>query len=207
MKKVVIIEDYIPVMESFKQSINDSDWFSVEQTFSNCEEAIKQLKRLKADIILMDISLPGMDGIEGTKRIKKILPDVKIIIVSVHKNSKVVFDALCAGALGYLTKNISPSKLIEALKEVTDGGSPMSTNIARMVVESFQFNKPNELTNREADVLQMLVNGTSYATIADSLFLSINTVKYHIRNIYEKLHVNSRSEAIQEAKNRRIIKK
>lgn len=207
MKKVVIIEDYTPVSESFKQTINSSNLFLVTQVFQSCEEAIENLKNIEVDIILMDISLPGMNGIEGTKKIKKLLPDVKIIIISVHKNSKFVFDALCAGALGYLTKNITSSKLILALQELNNGGSPMSANIARMVVESFQFNKPNELTNREADVLEMLVKGTSYSAIAENLFLSINTVKYHIRNIYEKLHVSNRYEAVEEAKSRKIIKK
>ncbi len=207
MIRIVIIEDYEYLRQSLVDILEEIDDFQVTSTYSNCEDAIKQFSNDdEPDVILMDISLPGMNGIEGTREIKKLLPNIKVLIITVHENSKMVFDALCAGALGYLTKNTVSKNLIKSIIELTDGGSPMSANIARMVVESFQFIRPSELTNREADVLQMLVQGKSYSSIAESLFVSINTVKYHIRNIYEKLHVNTRTQAIEEAKRRNIIK-
>lgn len=206
MINIIIIEDYEPLRNSFLEILEEEENFYVANTYSNCEDALKSLLKDMPDVILMDISLPGINGIEGTKKIRSILPSVKVLIVSVHDNSKMVFDALCAGALGYITKNTVSKKLVSSIFEITNQGSPMSANIARMVVESFQFNKPSELTNRESDVLQMLVKGNSYATISEALFVSINTVKYHIRNIYEKLHVNSRQEAIDQAHKRNIIK-
>ncbi len=196
-KKVVLIEDYEIVLQSYTQIINDSDDFQVVAGYTNCEDALKEISRLQPEFILIDINLPGMNGIEGVKHIKAILPNVSIIVVTVHENSKYVFKALCEGAVGYLTKSSGEEKLLPALYQVSQGGAPMSIKIARMVVDSFQSKKFDELTERENEVLTLLAEGKSYTSIGEHLFLSRNTIKYHIRRIYEKLHVNSKEEAIQ----------
>ncbi len=202
MKKVVLIEDYEIVLQSYSKIIDDSDDFEVVGGFMNCEDAIKEIKNLSPEFILIDITLPGMSGIEGIKQIKMILPSVTIIVVTVHENSKYVFEALCAGAVGYLTKSSGEEKLLKALYQANYGGAPMSINIARMVVESFQEKKLEELTERENKVLTLLSEGKSYANIGEELNVSLNTIKYHVRNIYEKLHVSNKSEAIKFFKNK-----
>lgn len=197
MKSVVLIDDYPVILESFSRIINETSDFKVVGTFTTCEDALVHIKALAPDYILIDITLPGMNGIEGIRHIKTKLPDVTIIVVSVHENSRYVFDALCAGAVGYLTKSGGDEKLIEALHLSASGGSPMSVRIARMVVESFQEQQFSQLTLRENEVLTLLTRGNSYAKIGETLHVSRNTIKYHIRNIYEKLHISSREEAIQ----------
>ena len=195
-KTVVLIEDYALVLESFTKIIDLTKDFEVIEGFTNCEEALEQIDKLNPDFVLMDITLPGMSGIEGIKRIKTILPSVTIIVVSVHENSKFVFEALCAGAVGYVTKSSGQEKLIEALYQAKMGGAPMSINIARMVVESFQKQYFNDLTDKENEVLNLLSEGKSYASIGENLNVSINTIKFHVRNIYEKLHVSNKNELI-----------
>ncbi|MDI9308716.1 MAG: response regulator transcription factor [Limnohabitans sp.] len=192
--KIVLIEDYEILRNSFKEIINQEEGYEVVGDFESYEEALPVIKNLSPDIILTDITLPGINGIEGIKQLKQILPSVAIIVVSIHENSQYVFDALCAGAVGYLTKNSGKQKVIEALQQLKIGGAPMSVNIARMVVESFQQKQHNELTERENEVLNLLSKGRSYASIADDLCLSVNTIKTHVRNIYEKLQVSSKEE-------------
>ncbi|RXR21196.1 response regulator transcription factor [Flavobacterium amnicola] len=194
--KVVLIEDYEVLRNSLKEIINQEDGYEIVGDFESYELALPIINSLNPDVILTDITLPGINGIEGIKQIKLILPNVAIIVVSVHENSQYVFDALCAGAVGYLTKNSGKQKVIEALQQLKAGGAPMSVNIARMVVESFQQKQYNELTERENEVLNLLSKGKSYASIADELFLSINTIKTHVKNIYEKLQVSSKEELI-----------
>ena len=196
--RVVIIEDYQVLLESYKQIIEGSKEFSVAGTFTNCEDFLLQIDKLRPDFVLVDIALPGMSGIEGIRHIKsKLGEEVAIMVVTVHENSKYVFEALCAGAVGYLTKSSGEKRLLSALHQLKSGGAPMSVNIARMVVESFQQRKFDELTERENRVLALLANGESYASIAESLFVSLNTIKYHVRNIYEKLHISSKKEAME----------
>jgi DNA-binding NarL/FixJ family response regulator len=196
MKKVVLIEDYDVVRQSFKEMIDQEDDYEVVGDYNSYEVALPKLKDLEPDVILTDITLPGINGIEGIKQLKQILPNVSIIVVSVHENSKYVFDALCAGAIGYLTKNSGQQKIVEALNQLKFGGAPMSINIARMVVESFQNKNNNDLSQRENEVLNLLSQGKSYASIAEELFLSVNTIKTHVKNIYEKLQVSSKEELI-----------
>ncbi|CAM1347231.1 MULTISPECIES: response regulator [Tenacibaculum] len=192
---IIIIEDHESILESFKEIINSSDKFKVTGAFLSGEKAIEFINnKNSADIMLVDIQLGGINGIETIKEIKKKKPSILPIIISVHENSKFIFDALCAGAVGYLNKNISPKELITALEQTCSGGAPMSSNIARKVVESFQLPHEKELSERENEVLTLLSKGKSYASIADELFLSINTIKTHTRNIYEKLQVNSKKE-------------
>ncbi|EDP69834.1 DNA-binding response regulator [Flavobacteriales bacterium ALC-1] len=204
--KVVIIEDNIPLSDAFAEVINTTNNFQVINSYDNCEEAIERLKFDNASIFLMDIELPGINGVEGTKQIKKIFPKANIIMVTVYENSEVVFDALCAGASGYLTKSLNPEELIDALNECIDGGAPMSIKIAKMVVGSFQ-KKPSkiELSKREKDVLLQLSEGNSYDSIAENLFISKNTIKFHLKNIYIKLQVNSNIEAVQKANKENLL--
>lgn len=204
--KVVIVEDNKPLSEGFAEVIDSTSDFKVVAIYDNCEDAIKNLRRDSAKLFLMDIELPGMNGVEGTKQIKKAFPKANIIMVTVFENSDMVFGALCAGASGYLTKNLKPEELIDALKECISGGAPMSIKIAKMVVSSFQ-KKPSkiELSKREKDVLLQLSEGNSYDSIADNLFISKNTIKFHLKNIYIKLQVNSNIEAVQKANKENLL--
>lgn len=204
--KVVIIEDNIPLSKAYAEIINETQEFEVINVYDNCEEAIEKLKYDNAEIYLVDINLPGINGVEGTKRIKKIRPKSSIIMVTVYENSDIVFDALCAGASGYLTKNLNPEELVDALRETIAGGAPMSIKIAKLVVSSFQ-KRPSKirLSKREKEVLTLLSDGNSYDVIAERLFISKNTIKFHLKNIYMKLQVNSNIEAVQKANKENLL--
>lgn len=197
MKNVVIIEDNESLLFSFKEIINASEDFNVLGAFTNCEDALIFCKKKKPDIILIDIKLPGINGIEGIRRFHHQNPNAKSVVISVYEDSDYIFDALSAGAIGYLTKNTSPEELINALQQIKYGGSPMSGNIARKVIAYFQVPKQQGLTPRENDVVKLLAKGKSYAIIAEELNLSVNTIKTHARNIYEKLHISKREELIK----------
>ncbi|MEO8398599.1 MAG: response regulator transcription factor [Ignavibacteriaceae bacterium] len=203
--RVIIVEDDELIRESFASFINETDLFYCVNNYEYCEDAIENLGSDNPQIILMDIQLPGISGIEGIKKIKKINSNINIIIVTVHENDKTVFDALCAGASGYLTKNISPQKLIDSIKEVYNGGAPMSTNIALMVVKSFHKNIQSPLSPRETEVLQHLSKGKSYSMIGNELFIDKETVRTHIKNIYQKLEVHSKAKAIEIAEQNKLI--
>lgn len=200
INNVVIIEDNESLLASFKEIVNSSEEFNVLAAFTNCEEALLYCKSNNPDIILIDIKLPGISGIEGVKRFHMQTPKAKSMVISVYEDSDYIFEALSAGAIGYLTKNTSPEELINALKQVKAGGSPMSGNIARKVISYFQVPKQEELTVRENEVVKFLSKGKSYATIAEELNLSVNTIKTHTRNIYEKLHISKREELIERFK-------
>ncbi|MEN0005054.1 MAG: response regulator transcription factor [Bacteroidota bacterium] len=204
--RVVLIEDNEPLRAGFEEVINATEQFVVVGAYGNCEEAIAQLRLDQPDIVLMDIKLPGLSGVEGTKQIKAAKPATQIIMVTVYENSQMVFDALRAGASGYLTKNVSPKDLVDALQESVAGGAPMSIKIAKMVVSSFQ-KKPSKikLSSREKEVLTLLAAGNSYDSIADQLFISKNTIKFHLKNIYLKLQVNSNIEAINKANRENLV--
>jgi DNA-binding NarL/FixJ family response regulator len=203
--KIIIVEDDQIIRECFESLLNESPSLECVKTFGNCEDAIAELDNLNVDLILMDIQLPGMSGIEGIKKIKKRIPSIDIIAVTVHEDPRYVFDALCAGASGYLTKNISPENLINAVFEVINGGAPMSTYIARMVINSFHKNSSSPLSPRETEVLQLLSKGKSYTMIADQLFINKETVRSHIKNIYIKLEVNSKAAALDKAAREKYI--
>jgi DNA-binding NarL/FixJ family response regulator len=204
--KVVIIEDNLPLSQAFEEIINSSANFNVIDSYSSCEEAIENLKSDRPNLVLMDIDLPGMNGVEGTKIIKQKLPNTIIIMVTVYENSEIVFNALCAGATGYLTKNLKPNDLINSLEEAMSGGAPMSIHIAKMVVSSFQKkNSSIQLSQREKEVLTLLAAGNSYDSIGEKLFISKNTIKFHLKNIYLKLQVHSNIEAIQKANEENLI--
>lgn len=183
--------------------------FVVLGSFESCEDAFETDQMGRADVVLMDIELPGMSGIEGVKHLQNEHPDLSIIMATVFDDDQNVFDALCAGAVGYLMKKVSPEELKQAIRDANDGGSPMTPNIARKVIESFH-NPPSkdqgkELNERELEILQQLAKGKSYAAIGKTVFLSVDGVRYHIRNIYRKLQVSSRSEAVSKGFSKRLI--
>ena len=203
--RIVIVEDDQLIRESFATLINENENYICVSDYDNCEDAIKNLSSDNPHIILMDIGLPGMSGIQGIRKIKNVKTDVDIITVTVHEEDDKVFDALCAGSTGYLTKNISPKQMINAINEVLTGGAPMSTNIARKVIRSFQKSTESPLTSRETEVLQHLARGKSYTMIADELYINKETVRTHIKNIYQKLNVNSKAGAIEKATKNKLI--
>jgi len=205
VSRITIIEDNEVVRDGYALLIGSVGGHEVVSTYDNCEDALRLLEHDRPDIILMDLELPGMNGIEGTQKVKKILPKTDIIVITVHANSELVFQALCAGACGYITKNAGHTKLLDAISEVRNGGAPMSSNIARMVVQSFQRNTDSPLTPRETEVLELLAKGKSYTLIADELFVHKETIKSHIKNIYFKLQVNSKADAIEKALKERLI--
>lgn len=203
--RLIIIEDDDIIRESFISLINDSTKFHCIVGYESCENALKNFVKTNPDIVLMDIGLPGISGIEGIKRIKKIKPETDIIVVTVHADDDNIFEALCAGADGYLVKNIRPGKLLDSLEEVLRGGAPMSTGIARKVIKSFHHNIHSPLSPRETEVLQLLAKGKSYTMIAEELFIDKETVRTHIKNIYQKLNVNSKASAIERASKEKLI--
>jgi DNA-binding NarL/FixJ family response regulator len=204
-KRIVVVEDDPIIREAFTTLINQSGDYVIEKAYSNAEEAIKNINNDSSDIYLMDIELPGISGIEAIPKIKQVNRNIQIVVVTVYENDELVFKALCEGASGYLTKNTPPQKLLDSLKELESGGAPMSTNIARMVVSSFHRNRQSPLSGRELEVLELLASGKSYSSIADQLFVDKETIRSHIKNIYLKLEVHSKAEAIEKARKNKFI--
>ncbi|HEX6171188.1 MAG TPA: response regulator transcription factor [Chitinophagaceae bacterium] len=198
---LAIVEDLDEVRDGLKNFISLSTDFKILDTFKTAEEALFDIPKLRPDIVIMDINLPGMSGIECIKLIKDKSPDTQFMMFTVYENDEKVFEALKAGASGYLLKNTGLVQLIESLKELHLGGSPMSANIARKLVTLFR-NQQKETANvevlsgRENEILQLLAKGLLYKEIADQLAISVSTVRQHIHHIYEKLHVQNRTEAI-----------
>jgi DNA-binding NarL/FixJ family response regulator len=204
MISVSIVEDDKFIRESLAELLRDSAGFICLGAYNSCEAAIKDLAENKPAVMLMDIELPGISGIEGVKRIKDKYPGIDIIMLTIHEDLSMVFDALSAGACGYLDKSATEQKILDSIKEVYEGGAPMSYKIAKLVVSSFQKKPGSALTDREQDVLNQLCKGNSYKEIASNLFITIGTVRHHIKNIYFKLHVHSKSEAVAKALNERL---
>lgn len=209
LTKIIIVEDNRYMREGWSAILDFENDFVVLGAFETCEDAFESAELSKADILLMDIELPGMSGIEGVKYLQQKHPDINVIMATVFDDDKHVFDALCAGAVGYLMKKVSPEKLKEAIRDACQGGSPMTPNIARKVIQTFHQPVPKDdeenLNERELEILDELAKGKSYAAIGKSVFLSVDGVRYHIRNIYRKLQVHSRSEAITKGLSRRLI--
>lgn len=207
--KIVIVEDNRYMREGWATILDFEQDFVVLDTFESCEEAFESEAISKTNIVLMDIELPGMSGIEGVKYLQKEHPDVPVIMATVFDDDQNVFDALCAGAVGYLMKKVSPEDLKQAIRDAHDGGSPMTPNIARKVIKTFHTPSEDEegeqLNERELEILEELAKGKSYAAIGEAVYLSVNGVRYHIRNIYRKLQVHSRSEAVSKGISRRLI--
>lgn len=178
-------------------------------SYPNCDKADKQVEKHGADLVVMDIDMPGIGGIEGVKMIKNSNPEVKIVMHTMFDDDNRIFDSICAGADGYLLKNTSPLQLVSALQDVMNGGAPMSPFVAQKVFQHFRQNRTEaeqfNLTAREKEVLELLVKGNSYKMIADKSFVSIDTVKKHLQNIYHKLHVNCGTEAVVKALRHKIV--
>jgi DNA-binding NarL/FixJ family response regulator len=201
---LAIVEDLDEVREGLSQFISLSPDFKVLDTFKTAEEALFDLPKICPDIVIMDISLPGMNGIDCIKQVKTKIPRTQFMMFTVYENDEKVFEALKAGASGYLLKNTGLVHMIESLKELYQGGSPMSSNIARKLVTVFREQQKEStpvqlLSNRENEILQLLAKGLLYKEIADTLTISTGTVRQHIHKIYEKLHVQNRTEAINKA--------
>ncbi len=201
MITVAIVEDNALMRKSFRQWIDGAHGFRCVFDCATAEEAIVEIPRCRPDVVLMDIHLPGESGIACTARLKEVLPSIQVIMITVYRNHELIFQALQAGACGYLLKRSSPEELLRAIAEVQSGGAPMTSEIARMVVEAFQ-KKPatsgsEELTPREGEILAQLSEGLSNKEIGARLEISYDTVRAHLRHIYEKLHVRGRTEAVK----------
>jgi len=207
---VSIVEDNDQVRESLARLINLSDGFKCVSQHRDGESALKEIPSVKPDVVLMDINLPGMNGVECVRQLKLLVPETQIVMLTVYENTELIFSALAAGATGYLLKQTPPDELLNAIRDVYKGGSPMSSHIARKVVAAFQQNYPVtqnteevKLTPREEQILDLLAKGYLYKEIAEALGISYDTVHAHIRKIYEKLHVRSRTEAVAKHLSRR----
>lgn len=203
--QVVIIEDDETIRNGFTYLINADKNYKVVNSYANAENALSQLHADKPDVILLDIELPGIKGIDAIPKIKQILPKTHILMLTVYDNEDNVFNALTKGAAGYLTKSDSTEKIIDAIREVMEGGAPMSMNIAKIVIKSFHKNQNSPLTKRETEILEQIANGKSRSKIAKQMFIDLETVKSHIKHIYVKLNVHSREDAIKEAKTNKYI--
>ncbi|HVH55665.1 MAG TPA: response regulator transcription factor [Vicinamibacterales bacterium] len=208
--KVVIIEDVREVREGLAILINGTPRFRCTNSFRTMEDALDALRASCPHVILTDIGLPGMSGVEGIRLLRERLPDVPVLALTVYDDDENVFNAICAGASGYLLKNTPPGRLLESLQEVADGGAPMSPEVARRVLALFrQFRPParapSELTPQEVALLKLMVEGHHYKTAASEMGISINTVSFHLRHIYEKLQVHSKTEAVAKALRERLV--
>ena len=209
--RVAIIEDQRDIREGLAVMINFTAGFECTGSYRSVEDALRQIGSSLPDVVLSDIGLPGMDGIEGVKVLKEKYPSLTILMLSVYDDNERIFDALCAGATGYLLKKTPPAKLMESLHDAMNGGSPMSPEIARKVVAIFRDFRPPEqvdydLTPHELRLLKLLVEGHSYKTAAAELNVSVNTISFHLKSIYEKLQVHSKSAAVAKALQHRLIK-
>lgn len=200
-----IVEDDQDLRENYNTIVSSSANLRVTRTFRTGEEAIKALKTEQPFLILMDIELPGHNGVECTQIIKQSYPKVQVVIVTVYEDSELVLNSLKAGASGYITKSANYEQLLTALDEIVAGGAPMSSKIARMVIESFHKNYESPLTKREEEILKLVAAGNTFTQISEKLFIARETTKTHVRNIYRKLEVNCRADAIAKASKQHFI--
>ncbi len=206
--RIVIFEDNDRLRESLVYLLNTAQDYEVVGDFNNCIEAATMVRVYHPDVVLMDIDLPILSGTEGVKQVKEARPDIAVIMYTVVEDDEKLFSCLCAGANGYLLKKTPPARLFDAIQEVLDGGAPMSPIIARKVLDSFNSYKGSikyDLSVREVDVLRLLVKGHSSKIIAATLFISFETVRSHLKNIYNKLHVNCGKEAIAKVLGEHIL--
>lgn len=209
--KVVIFEDNDQLREMLFQMINISEGFSCTGAYPNAMDLEFKIRRSQPDVVLMDIDMPGISGIDAVKVITEKFPAVQVMMQTIFEDSNKVFDSICAGASGYLLKSSLSEQIVSAIKELKAGGAPMSPAIAKKVLNRFQEQNPYikkddyKLSGREKEILTCLMKGMSYKMIADACFISMDTVKFHIKKIYEKLHVNSKSEAVIKAMKNKIL--
>jgi len=213
MKKlrVTIFEDNRNLREGLFQLVEGSDGFTCSGAFANGINILKNIEETDPDVILMDIEMPGISGIEAVKLAKEKYPDVKILMETIFDDNDKIFQSICSGAEGYILKNTPPVQILSAIKEIYEGGAPMTPSIASKVLKMFK-DKPAEktseefnLTEREKEILKYLVDGMSYKMVADTCFISIDTVSGHIKSIYKKLQVHSKSEAVAKAIKKNIV--
>jgi DNA-binding NarL/FixJ family response regulator len=209
--RTAIVEDQREIRESLAMLINGTPGHACTGSYRTMEEALEKIKHNPPDVVLSDIGLPGMSGIEGIRIIKETYPQVMLLMLTIYDDDERIFDALCAGACGYLLKRTPPSKLLESLSEAVTGGAPMSPEVAKRVIGLFRdFHPPEradyDLTPHETRLLKLLVEGHNYTTAAAELGNSYNTIKFHMRHIYEKLQVHSKSEAVAKALRERLCK-
>ena len=208
--KTLIIEDQRELREGLQTLINFTPGFKSIGAFRTAEEAITRAKYDQPDVVLTDIGLPGMSGIEGTRKLKELYPNLIILVLSVYDDDERIFDALCAGACGYLLKRTPPSQLLDNIREAVTGGAPMSPEVASRVIRLFREFRPPErvdydLTPHETRILKLLVDGYNFTTAAKKLGVSYNTIKYHMTNIYDKLQVHSKTDAVTKALQNRLL--
>jgi DNA-binding NarL/FixJ family response regulator len=210
MIRIAIFDDNQVFIEGMKILLMGNENFLLVGSFNNAIKSIQKITKCQPDVVVMDIKMPEVSGIQAVKEIKEVFPQIQILMQTVFEDDDKVFSAICAGASGYLLKGTSPDDMLKALQEVYDGGSPISPQIARKVLSLFQnqfcfSDQFYDLSNREKDVLKLLVDGMSYKMIAESLNISYHTVNAHIRKIYDKLHVNSSQEAISKALKQKLV--
>jgi DNA-binding NarL/FixJ family response regulator len=208
--RVVIIEDLREVREGLTMLVHGTSGFQCVASYRTMEDALREIGSTGPDVILTDIGLPGMNGVEGTRILRERFPEVPILALTVYDDDDNVFDAICAGASGYLLKNTTPARLLEALREVVDGGAPMSPDVARRVVTVFRSFRPPpragyHLTPQETELLKLMVEGHHYKTAAAAMGITTSTVSFHLKHIYEKLQVHSKTEAVSKALRERVI--
>jgi DNA-binding NarL/FixJ family response regulator len=208
--KTAIIEDMSQIRDGLTMLINFTEGFKCTGSYRSVEEALQKIRFDVPDVLLSDIGLPGMSGIEGAKILKEKYPQMLILMLTVYDDDERIFDALCAGASGYLLKRTQPSQIIDNIREAVEGGAPMSPEVARKVVRLFREFAPPErpdcdLTPHETRLLKLLIDGHNYTTAAKKLGVSYNTIKFHVRNIFDKLQVHSKSEAVIKALRERLV--
>lgn len=203
--RVVIIEDDQTIREGYTYLINNTSPYRVVNTYPSFDAARQKIVKDNPDVIILDIQMPGTSGIDALPVLKKLLPNVYIIMLTVHETEKIILEALANGASGYFTKNTPSARVIEAIRDVMQGGGPMSPNVAKTVITSLQKNPDSPLTKRETQILSLITRGKDRSQIATELFIEIETVKTHIKNIYLKLNVNSKADAIKVAKSNRLV--
>ena len=207
--RVAILDDDLEFSEILSVLLNKSEDFKCVATYDSCNEALKRIEKDLPDILLLDIEMPGKSGIESLRDIKSAYPTVKVMMLTVYSDSEKIFESLRGGAVGYLLKKSPTEKILEAVVEAHEGGAPFSGEVAKKVLQYFQSQSPHTnpsvLSSREKDVLDALIEGHSTKNIADKLFVSTHTVRFHLHNIYVKLHVNSRAEAVAKALKNRLV--
>ena len=211
MIKVAIFEDNRSLREGLAAMIGGTTGFVCAGAFPNCNNLLKNISQAHPDVVLMDIEMPGINGIEAVGMIKEEYPDMKVLMETIFDDDEKIFSSICAGAEGYILKHTSPAEIMEAIKEIYEGGSPMTPSIANRVLKMVKQRPETgskesfDLTDREKEILMCLVKGMSYKMVADACFISIETVNVHIKNIYKKLQVHSKSEAVAKAIKGKIV--
>lgn len=208
--KVAIVEDQREIRECLALLVNGTEGYTCTGSYRSMEEALEKIPKQLPDVVLSDIGLPGMSGIDGVRRLKELHPGLLVLMLTVYDDDERIFDAMCAGACGYLLKKTPPARLLASLEEVVAGGAPMSPEVARRVIALFREIRPPDradyhLTPHETRLLKLFVEGHNYKTAAAELKVSVNTINFHVRSIYDKLQVHSRSEAVAKALLNRLV--